>query len=96
MFSASFFSVKWFFLKKNQPLQVHLEGGGGGRPKTRFSVSNRALQPFRGEGNQGFQAAENRQGKPERLPSFRSDDSIEGAELNRTALRKQERTVPFS
>ncbi len=95
MFTASFFCVKWFFLKKNLSLQVR----PGGRRRRLPKEATDPCQPgffshFAEEKSGGLQAAKNRLESREACLCFvrRFDWS---AEPNRNTLRKQPAFATF-
>jgi hypothetical protein len=95
VFTASVFCVKWFFLKKNLSLQIRPEGRWRRLPKEAASPCQPGLSAIsRSRGSRPSRPQKTAE-RSERLPSFVSDDSIEGAELNRNRLRKQEAEASF-
>jgi len=96
VFTASFSCVKRFFLNKNLSDQDR----PGGRRRRLSKEGRSPCQPnfrtfFEAIRTGVLQAANTASWRLEGLPVGRSDDSIEGAEPNRDALRNQEAVASF-
>ena len=69
LFSASFFRVKWFFLKKNLCLRTGPGAGGGGLLRKANLRVNRAFSAILRRRNPRTSGRKKPSGKPERLAS---------------------------
>ncbi|WP_183254879.1 hypothetical protein [Brevundimonas basaltis] len=84
LFSASFFCVKRFFLKKNLCLQTAPEDGGGGSLRKAVLRVNRAFSAILRELKSEDFGPQKTVWKAERLAPVSSDDSIGARNLTET------------